>query len=337
MDMKEAKFYTKLKNKEIQCRLCPHQCIIKEGKKGICRVRSNYNGILYSDNYGKVCSAGFDPIEKKPLYHYYPGKTIFSVGSVGCNLHCRFCQNWEISQTSVDDYPYLKTYSPEEVVNLAKQKSDNFGIAYTYNEPTVWYEFMYDIARMAKKEGLKNVIVSNGFISEEPLLKLMDVMDAFSIDLKSFSDDFYKKLTSSRLEPVKDTLKNIRQYDKHLEITNLVITDENDNGNQFREMVNWIAGELGRETVFHISRYYPTYRLSNPPTSIETMEKLYQIAREKLPYSYLGNVISNMGQNTFCHNCGEEVVKRTGYCTQLTQLNNDGSCKSCGNKIMVSD
>ncbi len=335
--MKEAKFYTKLEEKKVQCLLCPHQCTINEEKKGVCRVRSNKDGILYSDNYGKVCSLGFDPIEKKPLYHFHPGKTIFSVGSVGCNLHCKFCQNWEISQTSIDDFPYLKNYTPEDIIRIAKKRPDNFGIAYTYNEPTVWYEFMFNISWIAKKEGLKNVIVSNGFIAEKPLTKLMGVIDAFSIDLKSFSEDFYKKLTSSRLEPVKETLKNIRKFNKHLEITNLVITDENDDENQFREMVNWIAAELGRETVFHISRYYPTYRLSNPPTSPETMENFYHIAREKLPYSYLGNVISNMGQNTYCHNCGEEVVKRSGYHTQTSQLNEDGSCKSCGNKIMVSD
>ena len=333
--MKTALYWNKLEEQKVHCYLCPHNCKIKEGKRGICGVRKNINGSLVAETYGEICSAGFDPIEKKPLYHFYPGWNIFSVGSIGCNLHCKFCQNWEISQTTPDEFDYLRSYTPEELVSIALGHSNNAGIAYTYNEPTVWFEFMFDIARLAKEKNLKNVMVSNGFINPEPLEKSFEVMDAYSIDLKSFNNNFYKKLTSSSLEPIKENLKRIKKRGKHLEITNLVITGENDNAEEFENMLKWIAGELGSDTVLHISRYYPTYKLHNPPTSPETLEKFYRIARKYLDYPYLGNMHSDRGHITHCPKCGSLVISRRHYRAELEKIDENGRCKHCGEQIVV--
>ncbi len=332
--MKPALYSEKLTENKVQCKLCPLNCKINDGKTGICLVRKNINGELFSENYGKVCSIAFDPIEKKPLYHFYPGSIILSIGSVGCNLKCKFCQNWEISQTSVKNYPYLKDYSLTEILNIALENKQNTGIAYTYNEPTVWYEFMLDIAKQAKKNKLKNVIVTNGFINKEPLKEIINYMDAFSVDLKAFTEEFYQKYTSSKLEPVKETIKFIKGSGKHLELTNLVITDLNDNEQTFSKMIDWIAGEIGKNTVFHISRYYPTYKMNNPATSKSTLLKLYEIAKKKLNYVYLGNIRTGEGQNTFCENCRNLVVTREGYFTDSKGLDDEGCCVYCKQKIM---
>lgn len=290
--MKEASFYTS-ENGLISCNLCPHNCTIHDGKRGICRVRKNENGRLISESYGQICSMNFDPIEKKPLYHFFPGRIIFSAGSLGCNLHCKFCQNWEISQTGIEEFGNLRMASPPELINKALSRNNNIGIAYTYNEPTVWFEFMLETAKLAQKEGLKNVMVTNGFINQEPLEELFPYMDAFSVDLKAFNEEFYKTITASRLEPVLAALKMIRKSGRHLEITNLVITGTNDDEKEFTEMVNWIATELGRETVFHISRYFPMFKMDKETTSHEKLKNLYDIAREKLDYVYLGNLRTN--------------------------------------------
>ena len=332
--MKPALYSEKLTENKVQCRLCPHDCKINDGKTGICLVRKNINGELFSENYSKVCSIAFDPIEKKPLYHFYPGSIILSVGSVGCNLKCKFCQNWEISQTSVSNYPYLKDYSTSEILNIALENKQNTGIAYTYNEPIVWYEFMLDIAKQAKNNKLKNVMVTNGFINKEPLKEIINYMDAFSIDLKAFTEEFYKKYTSSKLEPVKETIKFIKESGKHLELTNLVITDLNDDEQTFSKMVDWISGEIGKNTVLHISRYYPTYKMNNPATSKSTLLKLYKIAKKKLNYVYLGNIRTGEGQNTFCEYCGNLIVTREGYFTDKKGLDDEGCCVYCKQKIM---
>lgn len=332
--MKVASFYKNL-NGKVRCNLCPHNCLISEGKHGSCKVRKNENGKLFSMNYEKFCSLHFDPIEKKPLYHFFPRETIFSVGSVGCNLHCEFCQNWEISQSGVEEFGHLKTASPQKIVDLARERQDNFGIAYTYNEPTVWYEYMFEIAKTASASGLKNVMVTNGFINPEPLDRLLPYMDAFSVDLKAFNEEFYKKFTSSKLEPVLNTLKKIKQSGKHFEITNLVITGTNDNPKEFKQMIDWISKELGQDTVLHISRYFPTYKMTKPPTSEKTLQKFYDIASEKLNYVYLGNVRSGKGQDTFCKNCKSEVISRSGYYTDITGLDNSGNCEKCKQPIIT--
>jgi len=334
--MKQALFFDKIKEDEVNCKLCPHNCHIKTGKRGICRVRKNIDGILYSENYGKVSSLNFDPIEKKPLYHFFPGKTIFSIGSVGCNLSCKFCQNWDIAQASVDDYPNLRTCSVNEIVRIAAQKAENIGIAYTYNEPIVWYEFMLEIAKQAKFERLKNVIVSNGFINKTPLEELVKYIDAFSVDLKAYTETFYRSYTSSQLDPVKSSLKFIQESGRHLEITNLVIPTLNDDEKIFEEMINWIAEELSEDIVLHLSRYFPGHKMNIEATPISKLTHLYKIAAKRLKYVYLGNVgYSSGGNNTFCSNCDKLLIKRQGYFTSITGLDSEGNCRYCGDKTLI--
>jgi pyruvate formate lyase activating enzyme len=332
--MKEALYYNAVQDQTVECRLCPHHCSINPGNRGICRVRRNEAGRLIAENYGKVCSMNFDPIEKKPLYHFYPGQTIFSISSVGCNLRCKFCQNWSISQTGVDEHFTLKEYTPEAIVELAAARDENIGIAYTYNEPVVWFEYMVEIARLAKKRGLKNVMVTNGFVDPEPLTELTKLMDAFSVDLKAFTEDFYKTMTGSNLQPVLNTLKTIQKSGKHLEVTNLVITGTNDDEGDFSRMVDWLRTELGVNTVLHISRYFPTYKMDKNPTPEETLYKFYKIAKVRLNYVYLGNLRTENGAHTSCPKCGHMLIMRTGYHTGITGLDEWGRCGLCGEDIL---
>jgi pyruvate formate lyase activating enzyme len=331
--MIEAKYYNRLDNNDLQCNLCPHECIIAEGKYGICNVRKNISGRLFSLVYGNPVTLHFDPIEKKPLYHFYPATNILSIGTVGCNLKCFYCQNSEISQAKPDEQDKIR-YSPEEIIHLAGSKSDNTGIAYTYNESVIFFEYMIDIAVMAKRTGLKNVMVTNGFINEKPRQVLLEYIDAFNVDLKSFSDQFYRKHTHSRLEPVLETIKSIHTSGKHLEITNLIIPGLNDQEESFKEMVKWIYNECGDKTVFHISRYFPRYKCSLPPTSVNTLNNLFDIAKEYLPFVYTGNFENEKGQNTVCPCCNAVVIERKGYHTGLKGLDNKGFCEFCGTQII---
>jgi pyruvate formate lyase activating enzyme len=332
--MKAAKYYEYSQRDQVRCNLCPHHCIIGEGKTGICKIRKNVDGDLYLETYGIVSSVGFDPIEKKPLYHFYPGSIIFSIGNFGCNLRCKFCQNWQISQDVPHDVDQNKKHSPQDLVKMALTKNTNIGIAYTYNEPIVWFEYMTDIAEAAKKEGLKNVIVTNGFINPQPMDELLELMDAFNVDLKAFTEDFYRTQTISKLEPVKVALKQIRASGRHLEITNLLIPGHNDDSHIFTEMVKWIAGELGENTVLHLSRYFPTYKMSAPPTSSDLMEQFYNLAKEHLNHVYLGNISASAGQHTFCNNCGQKLIDRSGYNTWLKGLDDKGRCTKCGQEVI---
>jgi pyruvate formate lyase activating enzyme len=326
----EAQWYLPLSDEQVQCTLCPHNCILKEGKSGICRVRINQEGKLITEVYGFVSSLNFDPIEKKPLYHFYPGSTILSIGTYGCNLRCFFCQNCTISQTAAEPELPRTFYSPEQIVGIALKKPGNIGIAFTYNEPIVWYEYMYDIARLAKKAGLKTVMVTNGFINTQPLGELLQYMDAFSVDLKAFNEEFYIKVTSSKLEPVKETLKQISRAGKHLEVVNLVIPDLNDDEASFTAMVNWIAAEIGRETVFHISRYFPSYKLTTEATPISSIRMLKRLAEKELSYVYTGNMYAEKN-DTLCLQCKNLLISRHSYSTSIVGLDEDGRCKSCGN------
>jgi pyruvate formate lyase activating enzyme len=333
--MKEALFYTELEDKSIECYLCPHNCKIKDQKRGVCGVRKNIGGKLYSENYGEITGLGFDPIEKKPLYHYHPGRNILSVGSIGCNLKCFFCQNWEISQATIDDISRQHTYEVEDIVNLALQRKDNLGIAYTYNEPVIYYEFMVDVAREIKKNGLQNVIVTNGFINREPLQELMDYIDAFSIDLKGFTNEFYRKHTKSSFDPIKESLVQIRKNDKFLEVINLVIPTLNDDPGEFEDMMKWMKDNLGENTPLHISRYFPSYKSTIEPTSPSKLKEFYNLASQYLNYVYVGNIMLNEGSNTYCHSCGTLLVKREGYYTQTPGLDEEGKCANCGNKVFI--
>lgn len=332
--MEEAKFYTKTGNNKVICNLCPHNCLISPGQRGSCGIRKNINGELFTEIYEKIAAINFDPIEKKPLYHFYPGRKILSIGTIGCNLHCKFCQNYDISQTNIDEFPYLKNYTSDEIINIALQKSDNIGIAYTYNEPIIWYEFVLETAKKAQAKNLKNVMVTNGYINKKPLEELMPYIDAFSVDLKAFTEDFYKEITLSKLEPVKETLKTIYKNHKHLEITNLIIPGLNDDEKIFKDMVLWIANELDKDIVLHLSRYFPTYKLDINPTPISTLESLHNIAKQFLNNVYLGNVQGLEKDNTYCKKCKKVVIKRTGYYTDIMGVDKNGNCIFCGNKIL---
>lgn len=334
MNEKQAAYYNKLEGDKVQCFLCPHNCIINNGKSGICRVRSNKAGVLIADTYCKVSSVAFDPIEKKPLYHFFPGSKIFSIGSLGCNFRCSFCQNCEISQTSVADFPHLKKASPEAIVQQAQNKPGNIGIAFTYNEPTVWFEFMLDIAKQAKSAGLKTVMVSNGFINPEPLQELLPYIDAFNIDLKGFTERFYENYTSSQISPVKESLKRIAKSESHLEITNLLIPILNDSISDFSEMIEWIRDELGPDVPLHLSRYFPHHKMTTGPTSPELMLENYEHARGKLNFVYLGNLHGKQGGDTFCPGCKKVIITRSGYQTETYGLEANGQCRFCGEQVI---
>jgi pyruvate formate lyase activating enzyme len=327
--MKVALFYNKLNDNRVQCHLCPHNCKIADGKLGICGVRRNRGGVLYSETYEKVSAIHFDPIEKKPLYHFLPGKIILSIGSVGCNLSCNFCQNCDISQVTVDDFSWFKHYTVGDIIDLAINRKNNAGVSYTYNEPSIHYEYISEIATEIRKRKMYNVMVSNGFINREPLQKLLPVIDAFNIDLKAFTEDFYKKLTGASLKPVLDTLKLLKESGNHYEITNLVIPTLNDDPLIFGKMIDWIYKELGEYTVLHLSRYFPHYKMTLAGTPISVLERLYNIAKEKLHYVYMGNVAGSEGQNTYCPACNNLLISRSGYFTSIIGIDTDGKCNKC--------
>jgi pyruvate formate lyase activating enzyme len=332
--MHEASYYTRLSDQRTSCLLCPHNCIIHPGKKGICKARVNKNGVLYSEVFGRPVAMNTDPIEKKPLYHFYPGHQILSIGTNGCNLTCIFCQNSEISQHS----PVVSRIDPDiradEIISMAQLKQKNIGLAYTYNEPTVFFEYMVNLGAEIKNAGLKNVMVSNGFINEEPLNQLLKIIDAFNIDLKSFNNEFYKKYTGSGLNPVLNTIKAIFKSGNHLELTFLVIPGVNDSPEEFDQMVDWIVNETGMDTVLHISRYFPQFQMSIPPTSFKKMELLFHIAKSKLNYVYLGNVSESNSQNTFCPSCKSLLLKRNGFYTSNEGLDRNGLCQKCQSQII---
>jgi pyruvate formate lyase activating enzyme len=328
--MKEALFYTKLENQIVRCDLCPWNCVLKPGQTGFCRVRENIDGKLETHVYNQIAALGVDPVEKKPLYHFYPGKNILSVGEVGCNLRCNFCQNHRISQCYASQFNGFHEIVPEQIVNEALKTYNNIGIAYTYNEPFTFYEFLFDTAKLARENGLKNVVVSNGYINPEPLKEVLPFIDAFNIDLKAFSSEFYQKQTKGKLEPVLETLRVIAKSKAHLEITNLVIPDLNDDEVLFEKMVCWIAGELGTDIPLHLSRYFPQYELTQSPTPIKKLEQFYAITKHRLHHVYLGNVSDEKRSSTICHNCGETIILRNRYKTSPEKLAPNGLCKNCG-------
>lgn len=333
--MKQALFYTP-EGENMRCLLCPNACLIAAEEYGLCRVRRNTAGMLVAETYGRVSSMHSDPIEKKPLYHFFPGREILSLGTAGCNLRCKFCQNCEISQSSIEALPLLSRRSPEEIVEIAANTSNNLGIAFTYNEPGVWIEFLLDIAVLAKARGLKTVMISNGFINPEPLDSILECVDAFNIDLKGFSEEFYKRMTSSSLDPVKKSIVKILASGKHIELSYLVIPGHNDEDADFESMLNWILDIGGKDIALHISRYFPSHKMNLPPTPLSTLQRLYHSASQKLSYVYLGNVAyQEEGRDTNCSQCKTLIMHRDGYTTTLRALKDDGSCAHCGEKIAV--
>lgn len=314
----------------IKCRLCPRNCVIQEGSRGFCTARANKGGTLYTLGYGKPVAINIDPIEKKPFFHVTPGARVFSLAVAGCNMRCLFCQNWQISQAKPDETEsdYM---TPGEVVDAAV-KSDCRFIAYTYTEPAVFYEYMLDIAKLARQRGLKNTMHSCGYINPEPLQELLKYMDAVNIDLKGFNEEFYRRMGSfAELRPVLDTLKTIKSSGVWLEITNLVIPGQNDSPDEIRKMCVWIKENLGDEVPLHFSRFMPAFKLANlPPTPTEKLAEAHRIAGSVgLKYVYIGNVPGHPWENTYCPKCEKLLVSRAGYKINSVNIKN-GKCSYCG-------
>ncbi len=316
----------------VHCLLCPQDCHIAEGRAGICRVRENVDGTLRAINYAQVTSVALDPIEKKPLYHFHPGSWVLSLGTFGCNLSCQFCQNYTISQGR----PAAQTMSPEEAVRAAQdtRSRGNIGIAYTYSEPIVWYEYVRATSKLAHEAGLKNVLITNGLIREEPLEELLPLIDAMNVDIKAMDDEFYRTLCGARSGETARRTVELAWGRCSVEITNLLVTDENDDAEQVRELVDW-AASVSPDLPLHLSAYRPMYRMTAPPTPLDRIKRAAEIARERLNYVYVGNVVVDGGGDTVCPGCGDVVVRRSGYNTD-SRLTGDGACPGCGRDVNVT-
>lgn len=330
--MHPASYYTNTLSRQVQCTLCPHHCKILPGELGRCGTRTNKGGRLFSLSYGLISAVSTDPIEKKPLYHFLPGSTILSFGSLGCNLTCDFCQNCGISQPESEAFSHYPKREPHDMVQKALLHRDNIGLAYTYNEPTVYYEYMLECAAGIRSQGLKNVMVSNGFISKDPLMGLLKYMDAFNIDLKSFRNDFYKQRATASLGPILDTISTIAASDAHLELTFLIIPGHNDSPTEWKKMIRWIEEHCGADTILHVSKFFPRHRLSSSPTPTATMEAFIDLARERINYVYPGNN-PQLVSHTYCPGCGLLLIEREVYNTSIKGLTEQGRCSRCQIKI----
>ncbi len=331
-ELHPAQWQQRQANQNVQCLLCPFRCVLAEGQRGQCGTRKNIQGKLYALNYGKVVSLNIDPIEKKPVFHFLPQSFALSFACAGCNLHCKFCQNWEIAQALPEDIPSTPLTS-QGIVELA-QKYRCASIAYTYAEPTVFYEFMYDTARAARAAGIKNVMISNGYMNAEPLKELCKYMDVIKVDLKGFSSEFYRDVVFGDLSRVLETLKTVKEQGVFLEIVHLVVPTLNDEYAQIRQMCLWIKENLGDSVPLHFTRFHPMYKLKNlPPTPVETLEKARQIALScGLKYVYIGNVPGHTAENTYCPKCGKLLLERKGYKVLENNIVH-GTCRFCGEKI----
>ena len=322
--------YFHLEEGGARCELCPHKCLVLPGKSGRCGVRIyQVDHGLVTMSYGNTSSIALDPIEKKPLYHFYPGATILSLGSFGCNLRCRFCQNWQISQ----DTRVVDVITPQRLVQWAKEYEDTrcIGVAFTYNEPTIWYEFVQDTASLIRAAGLKTVLVTNGYISPDPWRQLLPYIDAVNIDVKAWSDEFYRELCGGALQPVLDNVE-IAGECCHVELTYLIIPGCNDDSRSIEEFTRWVRERLGAATPVHFSRYFPNYRLDIPATPIATMEKARKIAAKRLEYVYLGNVEIAGASHTYCPICNALVIERGRFqAPQIYAVH--GYCPDCGQKL----
>ena len=332
--MKEAMFYEAMPEDRLRCGLCNHRCKIREGRRGICAVRENRGGKLYSLVYGRIVAEHIDPIEKKPLFNFMPGSRVFSIGTVGCNFHCKHCQNFDISQ-----YPHEhggeiigEKRTPEGIVTAAKDTGCE-SIAYTYNEPTVFYEFAYDTAVLAQKEGIKNIFVSNGYMSSEAARHISSYLDAINVDLKTFSDKSYKEVCGAGLEPVLETIRLMKALDVWVEVTTLIIPGLNDGDQELRDIALFVK-EIGHEVPWHVTQFYPAYKyLDRPPTPVATLRRAREIGLEEgLRYVYEGNVPGEGGENTYCYACGAILIERYGLRLLRNRLE-DGKCPECGARM----
>ncbi len=331
---REARHWKLLKNKLVQCQLCAHQCTIKDGKRGLCGVRENTKGALSTLIYGSYSSMAVDPIEKKPLYHFHPGTNVFSLGTVGCNFQCLHCQNYTISRGTPETIP-LQEGTSQHMVALAQTHGCK-GIAWTYNEPTIWHEFTLDTSKIAHQAGLYTVYVTNGYITKEPLKELSPYLDAMNVDIKAFHEEFYKTICNARLAPVLETCKRAKKLGIHLELTYLVIPTHNDSIDEITSFCHWVVETLGADTPVHFSRFHPDYHLTDvPPTPLDTLTRIYDIAKnEGIQFPYLGNVPHGTYEHTICPHCGATCIERYGFTTKLTGVKN-GACRSCGTQLSL--
>lgn len=331
--MKEAFLYEKVGDGKVKCNLCSHRCVIAEGGKGICQVRENRGGTLYSLVYGKAVAKNVDPIEKKPFFHFLPGSYSFSVATVGCNFRCSFCQNFEISQTVRDEGRVIgEEFLPEDIVRCAVGHNCE-SISYTYTEPTIFMEYAYDTACLAKEKGIRNNFVTNGYMTEEALDFLHPRLDAANVDLKAFSDKFYTEMCGAKLKPVLSSIAKMKSLGIWVEVTTLIIPTMNDSSGELRQIAEFIKS-VGEEIPWHVSRFHPTYRVNDiPSTSTDILDKAREIGREAgLRYVYTGNLPGDDGENTYCYKCGKLLIRRYGF-RVLENVLIDGKCPECGAKI----
>ena len=333
MEKHRARYY-RSDGEDVLCLLCPQGCRLKEAELGACGTRKAESGELTALNYARCCSMAMDPMEKKPLYHFYPGWKILSVGAFGCNLHCTYCQNWILARGGPDlDYREITPGMLENILSASPAR-EKLGVAYTYNEPGVWYEFVFDTARHLQTKGFKNILVTNGYLSPAPLAELLPFIDAMNIDVKSFSDSFYRRLC--RGKGLREVLRTVEQALPvcHVELTYLVINTVNDSPEELRGFVDWVAS-LDKEIPVHFTRYFPAYRMEIPATPLPVMERAWEIGAEKLSYVYLGNIPDRERSTTYCPQCRTALIKRTG-----SEVNNAGlqgtRCRKCGTAIRLS-
>ncbi len=332
LSMRDAEYWTLRPDGDIRCQLCPNKCIIPNGYRGLCRARVNIDGVLKTLVYGRVVAANIDPIEKKPLFHFHPDTRSFSIATAGCNMNCLFCQNWQISQATPESTRYMK-FSPADGVNAAVENKC-LSIAYTYTEPTIYFEYMRDTAKLAHEKGIKNVWVTCGYIQEKPLRELCKYIDAANVDLKGFSDIFYEVYTTGELEPVLETFKILKEEGVWTELTNLIIPGANDDPVMISNMCAWIVKELGPDVPVHFSRFHPDFKLRDrPATPVATIEKAVAIAKHYgIHFVYAGNIAGNTYESTVCPGCGKILIKRYGYLIQDIHIK-DGKCEYCGRVI----
>jgi len=328
----EAKYYEKLPNRKIKCVLCPRECVIDDQETGYCGVRENRGGTYYTLVHSRPCTAHIDPIEKKPLFHFLPRSLAFSIATVGCNVECKFCQNWQISQIRPEQVDNLEM--PPDLVAKYAQANNCKSIAYTYTEPVIFTEYMYDCAVAGHPRNVKSVMISNGYINKEPMTDLSEVLDAVKVDLKAFTEKFYQELVAGELKPVLDTLILLSDLNVWTEIVYLIIPTHNDDPIELTQLCRWIVKELGPDVPIHFTRFYPQYRMKNlPPTPVSSLETARNIALDSgIHFCYVGNVPGHPGEHTYCPQCGKILIKRVGYTISEYNLHDD-QCKNCNSKI----
>jgi pyruvate formate lyase activating enzyme len=331
-ELHEAMFYRQLDEERVQCQVCFRSCLVQEGGRGFCRNKVNIEGRYYTMVYGHPSALQIDPVEKEPHFHMLPGSLIFCTGTASCNNRCMFCQNWHLSQRSFEEIDHIPI-SPQQTVDTALRMNCQ-SVSFTYNEPTVFYEHMFDVAKIAKATGMGTLFHTNGGMREEPLAALLEHMDAVTVDLKAFTPEFYHEVSSSQLEPVLRTLQQVHLSDAHLEIVNLVVTTLNDDMDDIRRMCQWIRDSLSDEVPLHFTRFFPAYKLTSlPPTPIETLEGAAHIADEEgLKFVYIGNVPGHERNNTFCPECGETIIERVHFSVMSLDVEG-GKCSFCGHEI----